>query len=238
MNLRAIIADDEAPARFRIRELLADAGDVEVLHEANNGRETLGLIRQHRPDLVFLDVQMPPPTGTDLLREIAPETRPCTVFVTAYESHALQAFDLRAVDYLLKPFTAERFHEALGRARDFVTNTAGRGKWLRRLLVREGTTSTVIPVDQIAYLESDDNYVIVHALNKRFILRRTLGSFAHELDPAHFLRTSRAHIVNLQAVRAIEAVINSHSIILHNSVRIPLTIGVREIQSRLERGVG
>lgn len=237
MNIRAIIADDEAPARFRIRELLADAGDVEVLTEAINGRDALSLIRQHRPDLVFLDIQMPSPTGIDLLREIAPESRPFTIFITAHENHALRAFELRAVDYLLKPFSAERFHEALGRVREVIAGTTGRGNWLRRLLVREGTTSTVIPVEQIAYIEADNNYVIVHALNKKFILRRTLGSFADDLDPAHFIRTSRGHIVNLQSVRAIEAVIDAHSIILHSGVRIPLTLGVREIQARLERGV-
>lgn len=237
MNLRALIADDEPPARFRVRELLTDAGDVEILGEAGNGRDTLSLLRQHRPELLLLDVQMPAPTGVELLRELPPEQRPCTIFVTAYENHALPAFDLRAVDYLLKPFSAERFHEALGRAREAVARSAGRGRWLRRLLVREGTTSTVIPVEQIAYLESDNNYVIVHAFNKRFMLRRTLGGFADNLDPAQFIRTGRAHIVNLQSVRAIEAVIDAHSVILHNGVRLPLTIGVREIQSRLERGV-
>src|SRR5688572_19566036 len=125
MNFRAIIADDEAHARFRVRELLADAGDVEIVGEAASGRQTLEVIRQQRPDLVFLDVQMPPPSGVALLRELAPDCRPCTIFITAHEGHALDAFALRAVDYLLKPFSSERFHEALNRVREFIGTTSG-----------------------------------------------------------------------------------------------------------------
>lgn len=239
MNLRAIIADDEAPARFRVRELLADAGDVEILGEVANGRQALEAIRQQRPDLMFLDVQMPPPSGVELLQELAPECRPCTIFITAHEGHALDAFALRAVDYLLKPFTAERFHEAVGRAREFIATTSGRGKWLRRLLVRDGATSVVVPVEQIKFIESANNYVVVHTAERRFVLRRTLGSFEADLNPEHFIRTSRSNIVNLGFVRTIESVtVDEHLLLLDGGIRIPLTIGVRELQDRLERGTG
>lgn len=237
MNLRAIIADDEAPARFRVRELLADAGDIEVVAEVANGRQALDVIREQRPDLIFLDVQMPPPSGVALLRELAPECRPCTIFITAHEDHALEAFALRAVDYLLKPFSAERFHEALGRARELIAATSGRGSRLRRLLVRDGSTSIVVPVEQIRFIESANNYVVVHTSNRRFVLRRTLGSFEADLDPEHFVRTGRTNIVNLQFIRAIEcATPDEHVLILEEDIRIPLTIGVRELQARLERG--
>jgi two-component system LytT family response regulator len=239
MNLRAIIADDEAPARFRVRELLADAGDVEILAEVTNGRQALEAIRQQRPDLIFLDVQMPPPSGVALLKELAPECRPCTIFITAHEGHALQAFELRAVDFLLKPFSAERFHEALNRAREHIATTSSRGNWLRRLLVRDGSTSIVVPVEQIVFIESANNYVVVQTSARRLTLRRTLASFEADLDPNHFVRTSRTNIINLQFVRAIEAVTaEENSVILEGNVRIPLTIGVRELQARLERGVG
>jgi two-component system, LytTR family, response regulator len=239
MNLRAIIADDEAPARFRVRELLADAGDVEIIAEVVNGRQALDAIRQQRPDLVFLDVQMPAPSGIALLQELAPECRPCAIFITAHEDHAVEAFALRAVDYLLKPFSVERFHEALGRARESIAATSGRGSWLRRLLVRDGTTSIVVPVAQIKFIESANNYVVVHTSGKRFVLRRTLGSFEADLDPEHFVRTGRTNIVNLQFVRAIECVTpDDHTLVLEDGIRIPLTIGVRELQARLERGTG
>ena len=237
MTLRALIADDESPARLRVGELLADAGDVEVVAEAVTGRKALEMIRQFRPDLLFLDVEMPDPRGVDLLRELAPDTRPCTVFVTAHEHHALDAFALRAIDYLLKPFSADRFHQALQRAREFLAAQGGRGNWLRRLLVRDGATSVVVPVEQIVCIESDNNYVVVHASGRRFMLRRTLGSFAADLDPDHFIRTGRTHIVNLRFVSAIEAVATDlHQVVLQNGARVPLTIGVREIHARLERG--
>jgi two-component system, LytTR family, response regulator len=240
MNLRAIIADDEGPARFRVRELLADAGDVEIIGDAGTGKDTLEMLRLHRPDLLFLDVQMPPPTGVALLRELAPECRPCTIFLTAYEDHAVDAFALRAVDYLLKPFTAERFHEALGRAREFVRATTGRTTRLRRLLVRDGSSSVVIPVGDIKLIESANNYVVVHVVTgKRFVLRRTLGSFEADLDPEHFFRTARTSIVNLHFVRAVKSEGgDDHEVILEGGVRAPLTMGIRELQTRLERGAG
>ena len=236
MSIRAIIADDEPPARFRISELLADAGDVEIVAEVATGHEALKAIRDHQPDLVFLDVQMPSPTGVALLRELAPECRPCTIFTTAHQEHALDAFSLRATDYLLKPFSGERFHEALNRAREFIA-TRGKSDRLRRLLVRDGQTYTVVPVEQITHIEAADNYVIVHTASARFVLRRTLSTLAADLDPAHFVRVNRATIVNLHFVRAIKTVgADEHHLLLGNGSTVSFNRSVRELQAQLERG--
>lgn len=235
--IRALIADDEPPARFRVRELLAAAGDVEIIAETTSGRDTLDALHRLRPELLFLDVQMPPPSGVALLRELAPAARPCTIFTTAHEDHALDAFALRAVDYLLKPFTGERFHDALARARDHLALGARRPAHVRRLLAREGNSYTVVPAEDIRLIESANNYVVVHAAGKRFVLRRTLASLEEDLDPAQFVRVNRAAIVNLQFVRAIEGVAaDEHVIVLEGGARVPLLRGVRELQARIERG--
>lgn len=239
MTIRALIADDEPPARFRIRELLADAADVAIVAETANGRETLEAVRQHKPDLMFLDVQMPPPNGVALLRELAPESRPCTIFTTAHDDHALDAFALRAIDYLLKPFTGERFHDALARAREFLAANGDKPARLRRLLARDGQSYTVVPVDEIKLIESANNYVVIHTLGKRVVLRRTMASLEEDLDPAQFIRVNRAAIVNLQFVRMIECVAaDEHVIVLEGGARVALNRGVRELQARLERGIG
>lgn len=236
--IRVLIADDEPPARFRVRELLAGMGDVEIIAETTSGRDTLKALREQRPDLLFLDVQMPPPSGVTLLRELAPDARPCTIFTTAHEDHALDAFALRAVDYLLKPFTGERFHDALSRAREFLEMTATRRPAkLRRLLAREGNSYSIVPTDEIRLIESANNYVVVHTAEKREVLRRTMASLEEDLDPAQFVRVNRAAIVNLLFVRAIEGVAaEEHVLLLEGGLRVPLSRGVRELQARIERG--
>lgn len=239
MTIRALIADDEPPARFRIRELLADAPDVAIVAETTSGRETLEAVRQHKPNLMFLDVQMPPPNGVALLRELALENRPCTIFTTAHDDHALDAFALRAIDYLLKPFTGERFHDALARAREFLATSSDKPARLRRLLARDGQSYTVVPVEEIKLIESANNYVVIHTLGKRVVIRRTMASLEEDLDPAHFIRVNRAAIVNLQFVRSIECVaVDEHVIVLEGGARVTLNRGVRELQARLERGSG
>lgn len=244
MILRAVIADDEPPARFRVRELLADAADIEVVAEAATGRETLSAIREYRPNLLFLDVQMPAPSGVALLRELAPASRPWTIFITAHEHHALDAFALRAIDYLLKPFPAARFHEAVERVREQLAIDAGSGSGEKaprpgRLVARDGKIHTVVPVDDIRFIEAANNYVVLHTTGKRVLMRRTMASLEAELDPRQFMRVNRATIVSLQFVRSIESLADDdHCVVLEGGDKFALNRGLRDLQARLEGSPG
>jgi len=212
--MRALIVDDEAPARAKVRRLLDAAGDVEVVDEAATGREALAAINRSRPDLVFLDVQMPGIDGFGVLGEIDArgDDAPYVIFVTANEQHAIRAFEVGAADYLLKPFTPERFARALDRARDRIgargaAVRAGAGEprpdsrpFLRRILVIDQGRAVFLAVDRIDRVESDRNYVELVCGAQRHRLRATIAAVAERLDPAQFLRVNRSTLVRLDAV--------------------------------------
>jgi two-component system LytT family response regulator len=206
--LRALIIDDEAPARAKVRRLLEAAADVEIAGEAATGREAVAAIKRSRPDLIFLDVQMPGLDGFGVLDaiEASGDALPYIVFVTANDQHALRAFDHGAIDYLLKPFTPERFALVLERARERVTpaaptpGSAGAVPYLERLLVFDDGRALFVPVDRIDRIEAERNYVNIIADGERCRLRATLGAVAARLDPARFLRINRSTLVRLDAV--------------------------------------
>jgi two-component system LytT family response regulator len=206
--MRALIVDDEAPARAKLRRLLdADSG-VEVVGEAQNGREALAAIKRSSPDIVFLDVQMPGLDGFDVAQAIEREGGPYVVFVTANDQRALQAFEVGAVDYLLKPFTPERFARVLERARERLSESERAApppatEFLRRILVVDDGRAAFVPVDRIDRIEAERNYVKLHAGHDVHRLRATLGTLAERLDPAQFLRINRSTLVRLDAVREI-----------------------------------
>jgi two-component system LytT family response regulator len=223
--LRVLVVDDEPLGRQRLLDLLAPEPGVEVAGTAATGREAVAQIRALAPDVVFLDVQMPGLTGLDVVREVGPEKMPATVFVTAYDRHALDAFDLAALDYLLKPFEDERFARALARARDAVRLReveALRGRllallgapdaapalpappaYLERIAVEMRGQVRVVPVERIDYVEADGPYAVLHAAGERFVIRERMQALEERLDPAAFVRIHRSAIVRLDRVEAL-----------------------------------
>jgi two-component system LytT family response regulator len=212
--LRAVVADDEPLARDCVRLALGRHPDVVVVAECGDGRSAVAAIERHAPDLVFLDVQMPDLDGFEVVEQVGPERMPPVVFVTAYDQHALRAFELHAVDYLLKPFDDDRFGDMLrharrrlGRGTDDLAARLGallssRG-YASRILVREGERLEFVAVSQVSWLEAAGNYVRVHAGPRTASARITLSALLERLDPGTFARIHRSVVVNLTQVRAI-----------------------------------
>ena len=242
-----LIVDDERIARAGIRTLLAGSSDFAVIGECSNGLEAVRQIRALRPDLLFLDVQMPDLDGFGVLAALAPDEIPATVFVTAFDQYALQAFEANAVDYLLKPFDRERFTRSLHRVRRFVgedgallrdrlrsvLRALGRDAVpahaeTRRLLVRDRDRIYFVALDDVVWAESDGNYLHVAASGAVHLVRETLTALAERLDPARFVRVSRSAIVNLDHVRELRRRENGQSLLL-------MTDGRRIVSSRRYR---
>lgn len=215
--MRVLIVDDEPPARTRLRRLLSALRDVEIVGEAENGEAAMAMIESAAPDLVLLDIRMPVLDGFGLCAALGDEM-PLVVFCTAYDEHALAAFEARAVDYLLKPIQEARLADAVARARTLLSGTAtARKRGLRavaavveertpllaRLLVRDEHRAYLVPVDQIDHIRSDRNHCIVRTQGREFRMRRTLSSLAARLDPKQFLRIGKGDVVRLDAVREI-----------------------------------
>lgn len=213
-KLRAIIADDEDLSRRLVREYLSGESDIEVVAECGNGFDTVKAVSEHRPDLLFLDVQMPKLDGFEVLELIGTEV--AVVFVTAFDQYAMKAFDAAAIDYLLKPFDLDRFRMALDRVRRATARiTAGRaadlkqaahapGQYAPRVVVKDGTRVHIIPVAQIDYIEAQDDYVALHSAGKSYLKQQTISSIEASLDPALFVRVHRSFVVNLERVTKIE----------------------------------
>ncbi len=205
--MRALIVDDEAPARAKVRRLLVAAGDVEIVGEASTGRQAVAAIKRSQPDIVFLDIQMPGVDGFGVLDAIADDA-PYVVFVTANDQHAIRAFEVGAVDYLLKPFTPQRFEQVLERARGRlapavpgVSPASPSRPFLRRVLVIDNGRALFLSVERIDRIEAERNYLLLFSGNERYRLRATIASIAERLDPAQFLRINRSALVRLDAVR-------------------------------------
>jgi len=246
MKLRTIIADDEPLARERVRSLLADEPDVEIVSECANGAQTLKATQEHRPDLLFLDVQMPRLTGFEVLESLKPEQIPVVIFTTAHDEHAIRAFEVNALDYLLKPCTEARFRKAVQRAREQLSKgaqgpaqLAGLLQHLRRspserIMIRTAERILFIKPEEIDHVEAAGNYVLLHTANERHILRETTASMETRLTPAGFMRISRSVIVNLSRIREVQPVApNQYSVLLKNGARLDMTCSLRELQSRL-----
>lgn len=211
MKVTTFVADDEPVARAGLRAMLSAFDWVAVVGEAADGESAVREIERLRPELVFLDVQMPGLLGTDVLRRL--ERPPFVIFTTAYSEHAVTAFELGAVDYLLKPFGPSRLAAAMERVRgalgepapaDAVERLSGAlaGGPISRLFVRSGGTLVPIPLERVSWFEADGDYVTAHAGNARHLLHLSLGRLEARLDPRRFVRVHRAHIVNLDQVRA------------------------------------
>lgn len=207
-TIRACIADDEPPARRALEQLLARHADVTVVGSCGDGRAAAALIGAESPDLLFLDVQMPGGDGFDVLSSVT-TAPPVVVFVTAFDHYAVRAFEAQALDYLLKPFSDERFEQVLARARerlrtrDYDTLAARLGP--PPLVVRDGTRTYVIAVRDIEWIEAEDYYARIHAGERRPLVRRSLASLLATLEPHGFVRVHRSAVVNLTAIRHVDA---------------------------------
>ena len=249
MKIRCIIVDDEPLARERIQVFLRNEADVEVVAECGSGAAAVEQILQLKPDLVFLDVQMPEMDGFEVLQNIPAEQLPVVIFATAFDQHAVRAFDAHALDYLLKPFKPARFKEAVQRAREHLgrRDDGGVARGLLEMLAERSTSTQLsrlavkteekiifVNVAEIDSIESAGNYVVVHVGKENHILRETLSNLEAKLSPKQFYRVSRSAIVNLERVKELQPMFRGESvIILQNGRSIPTTRTLREIQEKL-----
>jgi|CZKM01.1.fsa_nt_gi two-component system LytT family response regulator len=251
MKIRALIVDDEALARGRLRKLLAEAADLEIIGESSNGPEAISFIRERRPDLAFLDVQMPEVSGFDVLRALPEEIWPAVVFVTAHNQHAIEAFEVHALDYLLKPFTQARLLAAVQRARqhletrnlaasnqqlaEWLRSSKAESAYLSRIAVKTGTQTLFIRVEDLDYIESVGNYALLHTRTENHVLRETLTNLAVKLSPHLFLRISRSILVNLERIKGLQSTPSGeYLVVLHDDRQLMMTRGLSEIRERLQ----
>jgi two-component system LytT family response regulator len=221
-NIRVVIADDEKFARERLLQLLQKQPDVEIVAIATSGIEALRQTVEKKPDVLFLDIQMPDLDGFGVLRELEPPERPLTIFVTAFDQYAIQAFDAQGVDYLMKPFSDERFEAALDRARSYLrTRTAGElglrlarlldraeehtSEYLDRFVIKSGGRVTFLRVAEIDWVEAAGVYVYLHAGKQSELYRATLGQMEKKLNPRDFARVNRSAIVRLDRIQELRA---------------------------------
>lgn len=211
--ITVLIVDDEAPARAIVHEYLSDYPQFVVAAECANGYEAVKAAGEHHPDLIFLDIQMPKLDGFEVLDLL--ETKPQVVFVTAYDEYAIRAFEVHAIDYLLKPFTAARFAVVVAHAEEMVRRREGDAqtvasvassirKPLQRIAFRDGATIDVVPVQRIDYIEAQDDYVHVWSRGHRYVKQQTLGELEALLDATRFIRVHRGYIVNLESLARVE----------------------------------
>ncbi|WP_367269822.1 LytR/AlgR family response regulator transcription factor [Roseateles sp.] len=230
MTLRALIAEDEQLARRLLAEYLRPHADISLVAEADNGLDAARAITELKPDLVFLDIQMPKLTGLEVLELTG--RRDGIIFTTAYDQHAMRAFELHAVDYLLKPFSQARFDAALERARLLLGQAAPgleqlvapAGPVLARVLVRDGDGMQVLPVDDIAYIEAQADQVAFHAQGREHLKNQRISELETQLDPTRFVRVHRSFIINLAALQGLERTdSDAHVARMRNGKRIPVS---------------
>ncbi len=245
MSLRVLIVDDEAVARRRIRRLLAADPDVTIVGDCADGASAVRAIAAERPDLAFLDVQMPELDGFEVVQSLRPAELPAIVFVTAFDRYALRAFDVHAIDYLLKPFTGDRFRTALARVRERLdrretTDIAGLVDGLRekqrypvRVAVRLGDRVVVVDWQDVDWIAGADNYVTLHIGPRELLLRQTLASVERQLDPERFTRIHRSAIVQLDRIASWRPATHGDAVVvLNNGVMLTLS---RTWRARAER---
>ncbi len=239
-KIRALIVDDEPLARSNLSVLLRADPEVGVVGECGSGAEALGEIRVAKPDLLFLDVQMPECDGFDVLELLGSDLPPAIVFVTAYDQYALRAFEAGALDYLLKPFDNARFELALGRAKRRIRRGEDRPKKLERVAIKNAGQVCFLKVSEIDWIEAADYYACLHVGSKSHLLRRSLAELEEDLDPSMFCRVHRSGIVNLERVRGLKLREDGeHEVLLENGARVRLSRRYRkQLQERMgARGV-
>ena len=253
MAIRALIIDDEPLAREKVRGFLESESDIEVLAECRDGKEALEALEEHKPDLIFLDVQMPELDGFEVLSNVEPADLPTVIFTTAYDQYALKAFDVHAVDYLLKPFDRERFQQALGRARGEIERrqigdmrgqleallehvSERRPKPPQRLVIKSSGRVVFLKVDDIDWVDAAGNYVKLHAGGDSHLLRETMSRLEERLDSSKFIRIHRSTIVNIECIKELQQQFHGdYLVVLKSGQRLTLSRSYREkIQQMLD----
>ncbi|MEM7368007.1 MAG: LytTR family DNA-binding domain-containing protein [Bacteroidota bacterium] len=237
----ALIVDDEALARSNVRQLLTVHPDIRIIDECEDGISAITAIQAHQPDLLFLDIQMPEVNGFDVLKAVTGIAQPYVVFATAYDEYAIQAFEVNALDYLLKPFTEERFAEAVQKARtrlqqDSMGQMQSRldallaslpaqapQQYLHKIAIRGTGKIYFVPVADVIWIEANDQYVFVHTTNDKHLLRNSLNQLAQQLDPHLFYRSHRSSIVSIEAIAEISPYFKGdYMMVLNNGVTVKL----------------
>jgi two-component system LytT family response regulator len=251
-RIRVLVVDDEPLARAMVREMLADEPEVEIVGECGNGRAAIKAIQSLTPDVVFLDVQMPDLGGFEVLESLPNETPPCVIFITAYDQYAVRAFEVHALDYLLKPFDRERFDLAWQRTKAFLGDGRGRRheqdilallrelkagpQYLKRLLVKTEGRVFFLDVDDIHFIEAQGNYVRVHNGAKSYMIRETIGGLESQLDPKVFLRIHRSTIVKIDKIKELQPWFHGeYHVVLENGKQLTLS---RNYRANLQQAVG
>ena len=249
-KIRSIIADDEPLARRGIRQLLAPHGDFDIVAETRNGRETVRTLRELKPDLLFLDVQMPDLDGFAVLQEIGAHLMPAVIFVTAYDEFAVRAFEAHALDYLVKPLEVARFAQALERMREQLRSakavdlsrrlaallaTREQERVRQRIVVTTSRGEVLIDADEIDWIEADDYYAAIHARQERHLIRESLASLEQRLDSARFVRAHRSAIVNVDRICEVRKEAGDILLVLQNGVCVPVSRRRRARVARLLR---
>jgi two-component system LytT family response regulator len=241
--LRVVIVDDEEPARLALRQDLGAMHDIEIVAECANGFEAVKAVTELKPDLVFLDVQMPKLDGFDVIELIGADIP--VIFVTAYDEFALKAFEVHAVDYLLKPFSPERLGTAIARVRErqsarpsgaaLKASARPAGGPIDRVVIRDGTQVHVVPVDRIDYVEAQDDYVAVRTGGKLLLKEQTLADLEGQLDPRRFVRIHRSYLLNIDRLARVELYAkDSRVAILADGTKLPVSrAGYQRLQEIL-----
>jgi two-component system LytT family response regulator len=245
VKIRTLIVDDMMLARKRIRRYLGTNPDFEIIGECSDGREAVGAIRELKPDLLFLDIQMPELDGFQVLDEVGVELVPAVIFVTAYDQFALKAFEVHALDYLLKPFDRERFERTVKRVQaqvkrepsdglkerlgDLMRDVNAQPKYLRRLMVKSHGHTIIIMTDEIDYIEAASNYLRVRAGKSAYLIRDRLSQLEARLDPEKFARIHRSTIVNIERIKEMHPLFNGDQVLLlHDSTKLIMSRRYRE----------
>jgi two-component system LytT family response regulator len=254
-KIRTMVVDDEPVARERIMGLLQQEKDIELVGECADGQQAINAIQAQHPDLVFLDVQMPACDGFGVIEQVGADRMPAVVFVTAYDEYALKAFEVHAIDYLLKPFGRDRFQQTLQHAREhlerrragdlgrrllaLVQDLKPEPTKLDRLVVKSGGRVFFLRTDEIDWIEAAGNYVKLHVGNEAHLFRETMNALEARLNPALFYRIHRSHIVNIERVRELQPWFNGEYVVfLKDNTRLTLSRGYREkLQERIGRSL-
>lgn len=243
MEIRSIIVDDEPVARNIIKRFLKNDADIKIIGEAGNGQDAVKIIFEEKPDLVFLDIQMPEITGFDVIEQVGTENLPFIIFVTAYDEYTLKAFEINALDYLLKPFNKQRFENSINRAKDLIwskkyikrkidsllDDIGKQKKILNKILVKTGGRVLFLETRDIEWIEASAYYVKIYSKKGIYPFRETLTNLENKLDPDRFIRIHRSFIVNTDAIKEIKQEVNNNFVvILNDNTRLNLSRNYRQ----------
>ncbi|HVF28556.1 MAG TPA: LytTR family DNA-binding domain-containing protein [Pyrinomonadaceae bacterium] len=244
-KIRALIVDDEPLARERVKRFLAGEPDVEVIGECSDGIQTVAAIETLKPDLILLDIQIPEADGFAVIEKIGVEKLPPVIFITSYDQYALRAFDVHAVDYLLKPYNRERFQLALERVRAQLQNgqtdvlderlrsllesLKPEQKYLERLMIKSSGRVIFLRTEEIEWIEAEGNYLRIHAGREAYMLRETMNNLAAKLDPSKFARIHRSTLVQIERIKELQPMFGGdYVVILHNGTQLTLSRSYRD----------